>query len=175
MPLQIAVVLFENGKEVEQYNQYFKAKKTISEEAFEIHGLNKKKLKELKAKPFNKTQAKVIMQFLQRRNELPITSFNIDFDRDKVLKPAFKELGLVEMDDTEYRWRCAQDLCKRTGNWKLWSLDDALEHFGFERRKEDARHDALNDARLAALVYMKAIKLPALKEAGLGFTQNEEE
>ena len=37
------------------------------------------------------------------------------------------------MDDTEYRWRCAQDLCKRTGNWKLWSLDDALEHFGLGR------------------------------------------
>ena len=76
-------------------------------------------------------------------------SFNVGYDRDKVLIPAFKQLGLGEMEGTSGRWRCAQELCERTQNWKIVNLDDALEHFGFARREEDTYHDALHDARLA--------------------------
>ena len=53
----------------------------------------------------------------------------------------------------------------------MWNLDDALEYFGYDRRKEDEFHDALDDARLAAKVYMKAIRLTPLKDSGLGFIQ----
>ena len=35
-------------------------------------------------------------------------------------------------------------------NLGFWNLDEALEHFGFKRRPDDAYHDAIQDARLAA-------------------------
>ena len=126
-------------------------------------------MKEKKAVEFKKTAAKDLMKFLNKGEQLPIVSFNIKYDKDKVLKPAFKKLDLDNLEATEARWRCAQELCKRTENWKIWSLDDALEHFGFDRREPDMFHDALDDARLAAKVYMEAIQLPPLKEAKLGF------
>ena len=109
------------------------------------------------------------MAFLNIRKELPIVSFHIGYDRDRVLQPAFKRLGLEALDGARDRWRCAQELCKRTGNWRIWNLDEALEHFGFERREEDTYHDALHDARLAAQVYMQAMQLPPLKTAEFGF------
>ena len=102
-------------------------------------------------------------------------SFNVGYDLDKVLKPAFKGLGFNSMETASVRWRCAQDICKRTENWKLWSLDDALEHFGFLRRQEDDFHDALHDARLATQVYMKAVRLTPLKDARLGFVKPTKE
>ena len=102
-------------------------------------------------------------------------SFNVGYDLVKVLKPAFKGLGFNSMETASVRWRCAQDICKRTENWKLWSLDDALEHFGYARRQEDANHDALHDARLAAKVYMEAIKLPPLKTIDMGFIKPSKE
>ena len=55
------------------------------------------------------------------------------------------------------------------------SLDDALEHFGHERRKEHDQHDALVDARLAAVVYMAASELTPLKYGRLGFLNEKEE
>ena len=84
-------------------------------------------------------------------------------------------MGFGNLAASSERWRCVQDLCKRTGNWRLWSLDDALEHFGFGRRGEDDFHDALHDARLAAKVYMQAIKLKPLKQADFGFAVEEED
>ena len=168
-PVQIAVVRFENGIEVAKWTKYFHAWHRSTKDALRTHGLSRRKLKEKKANPFCKLQAKAMIEFLDIKNEWPITSFNVEFDRDKVLKPAFKLVGLEDELAADDRWRCAQELCKRTENWKLWSLDDALEHFGFDRRKDDEFHDALHDARLAAQVYMKAIKLKPLKDSGLGF------
>ena len=115
------------------------------------------------------------MRFLNKRKELPIVSFNVGYDLDKVLKPAFKGLGYISMETSSVRWRCAQELCKRTKNWKMWNLDDALEYFGYARREEDADHDALEDARLAAKVYMEAIKLTPLKDSMMGFIKPSKE
>ena len=79
------------------------------------------------------------------------------------------------MKKSLHRWRCAQEICKRTGNWRLWNLDEALEHFGFQRRPDDAFHDALQDARMAAKVYMKASVLTPLKEEKHGFVDGNGE
>lgn len=119
--------------------------------------------------------AKVLLKFLTKHEDLPIVAFFIGYDRDKVLSPAFRRLGLEEMDAQASRWRCAQALCKRTRNWKVLSLDDALSHFGYDRRDEDDPHDALEDARLAAQVYMAAMKLTPLKDGILGFVNEEED
>ena len=174
-PLQIGAILYDDGVEEDIFNQYFQAEHGSTREALRIHGLNAAKLKELKATPFTTTQAKGLMRFLNQRRQLPITSFNVGHDRDKVLEPAFKGLGLGELAAAHGRWRCAQELCKRTGNGRLKVLDDALEHFGYKRREEDICRDAVDDARLVAKVYMQAVKLPPLKPAEYGFVIEEDE
>ena len=85
------------------------------------------------------------------------------------------KLGSSSLSKMDGRWICAQERCKRTGNWKLIGLDDALEHFCLEPRDENENHDALKDARLAAQVYMAASLLPSLKSSLLGFINEEEE
>ena len=66
-PIQVAAIVYEDGQEGEQYNQYFKATQGSTSEALGIHGLTKKKLKEKQAKHFNKTNVKALMQFLNRQ------------------------------------------------------------------------------------------------------------
>lgn len=56
-PLQIGVVLFEDGEEKEHLNIFCKSEKESTEEALELHQLSKQALKNLKAKRFNKTRA----------------------------------------------------------------------------------------------------------------------
>ena len=92
-----------------------------------------------------------------------------------MLKPAYKKLGLDDMEKMDARWTCAQERCKRSKDWKVVSLDDALEKFGFQPRGEHDHHDALVDARLAAQVYMAASMLAPLKSSLLGFVNQEEE
>ena len=42
-------------------------------------------------------------------------------------------------------------------------LDDVLEHYGFERRDVDEKHDALDDCRLTAKIYKELVKVPEPK------------
>ena len=51
-------------------------------------------------------------------------------------------------------------------------LDDILEYFGYERRNLDDFHDAMNDANLAAQVYMKMMLSPPPNLSHLGFTKS---
>ena len=52
---------------------------------------------------------------------------------------------------------------------KIKSLDNLLEHFGFEPRDEDVLHNAILDCQLTAKVYMELMKLPPPKVMELGF------
>ena len=131
-------------------------------------------MQELKAKTWNRLSVRGLIEFLHQHKGFPIVAFYAGYDRDKCLKPAFKKLGLDDMEMMDTRWICAQERCKRTRNWKVIGLDDALEHFGFQPRRETDNHDALVDARLAAKVYMEASMLSPLKSSLLGF-QNEKD
>ena len=174
-PLQVSVILYQDGKETESFNQFYRSEHPCTKKALEIHQLTKKKLREKRATPFTRMRAKELLMFLNKHEQLPIVAFHAGYDRNKVLKPAYWRLSNNEMDALDDRWICAQERCKRTGNWKLWNLDEALEHFGFKRRPDDAYHDAIQDARLAAKVYMMAIKLTPLKEEKHGFVDKNEE
>ena len=167
--------MFENGLETKCYNEFFLSKHASTKEALGIHGLTKMKLKEKKAILQGEQRYKNFTDFINLRKGLPIVSFNVKYDRDKVLIPAFKRIKSGLMKKSVHRWRCAQEICKRTGNWRLWNLDEALEHFGFKRRPDDAFHDAIQDARLAAKVYMMAVKLTPLKEEKHGFIEENGE
>lgn len=174
-PLQIAIVRYEDGVEADHVNVYLKAQENSTKSAIDTHGLTKKRLRELNAKKFGKRTAKMLISFLKQHDDLPIVAFFADYERDKVLTPAFQRLGLDDMAALTARWRCAQQMSMRTRNWKVWTLDDALSYFGLDRRDEEEQHDALQDARLAAQVYMKAMILTPLSEGDLGFINGEEE
>ena len=116
-----------------------------------------------------------LIKFLCQHEGFPIVAFYAGYDRDKCLKPAFKKLGLDDLEKMDDRWICAQERCKRTRNWKVLGLDDALEHFGFQPRRVNESHDALVDARLAAKVYMEASMLTPLKSSLLGFLNEKDE
>ena len=102
-------------------------------------------------------------------------AFHAGYDRNKVLNPALQRSGPYDLSALNDRWICAQERCKRTRKWQIRSLDDALEHFGHDRRREEDNHDALVDARLAAVVYMAASELTPLKYGRLGFMNENEE
>ena len=120
--------MFEDGQEVEVYNHYFRAKHKSIDSALQTHGLTKAVLKEKQATKFTKTKAKELVQFLNKREHLPIVAFFVQHDRDRVLTPAFLKIGRLDIGLNKERWRCAQEMLERTGNWALWTLDDALEH-----------------------------------------------
>ena len=174
-PLQIAVVLYQDGQETESFNHFYTSDHPCTKEALELHRIGKKKLREVKAKPFDRKRAKVLLDFLNKHDQLPIVAFYAGYDRNKVLNPALQRLGHGDLSDLDERWICAQERCKRTRRWDLFSLDDFLEHFGHERRKDEDHHDALVDARLAAVVYMAASELTPLKYGRLGFLNEKEE
>ena len=141
----------------------------------ELHKISKKKLREVKAKPFDKKRAKALLEFLNKHDQLPIVAFHAGYDQTKVLNPALQRSGHSDLKALNDRWICAQERCKRTRRWDLFSLDDFLEHFGHKRRKENDSHDALVDARLAAVVYMAASELTPLKYGRLGFLNEKDE
>ena len=53
-PLQVAVVLFEDGRPKTQYNQYFLPSKEITDEAISVNGLTLERLQNLGAKSWSK-------------------------------------------------------------------------------------------------------------------------
>lgn len=48
-------------------------------------------------------------------------------------------------------------------------MDALLEHFDFDPRDESEAHDAIEDCKLAAKVYMKLTELRPPKKSELGF------
>ena len=52
-------------------------------------------------------------------------------------------------------------------------LDDVLEYFGHERRDLDKDHNAYDDARLAATIYMEMMKRMDIKNPSLGFVRED--
>ena len=122
---------------------------------------------------FSKVTSDMIMNYLNIMKDLPIVAHNVQHDRDKVLKPAYKKVDNLDALPPDSRWRCTQEMANKIPGLNMISLDDALEHFGHERRDLDKPHDALEDARCAAKVYMSIMAMPEMKKAKLGFMDTD--
>ena len=85
------------------------------------------------------------------------------------MRRAFERVGCLDKFPMEDRWRCTLELSDRLPGLHTHFLDDVLEECGFDRRDEDADHDAYNDAKLAAKCYMHMVKLPEPYKSKLGF------
>ena len=85
--------------------------------------------------------------------------------------PAYLKVKNFEGMADHKRWKCTLKMSYRVEKMVHRTLDDCLEHFGYEPRDTDAVHDAMNDCILAANVYMELAKIPEEKKWTLGFTK----
>ena len=135
--VQFASVHYVNGKEVSKVVRSIMPEGEFTESALRTHGLSRKVLKQRGAKVFSKATSDMIMNYLNIMKDLPIVAHNVEYDRDKVLKPAFKKVGNLDAMPPDSRWRCTLELANKIPGLNMVTLDDALEHFGFERRDVD--------------------------------------
>ena len=166
--IEVGVVLFKNGEEKDFFVERFMPTRRITTEAEAIHGLSKFRLMMEECKKFSKEASERISEFLHREEGLPIVAHNVSFDRDSVLKAAFKKVENEERLPKDDRWRCTWEMSKIIPEIEWNNLDEVLEHFGFDNRG-DKCHDALTDARCVAKVYMAMMNQPEKKKLSLGF------
>ena len=141
----------------------------MTKRAFEIHGLTKKKLEEKGAKKWTKGASEELSRFLSEYAELPIIAHCADYDYEKVLVKAFKDVGSLDWLPPAERWRCTQNLAKNKLVLAHYGLDEVLEGCGLDAREPDEPHEAEKDAECAANVYMHLKTLPDLEKTELGF------
>lgn len=141
----------------------------MTKRAFEIHGLTKKKLEEKGAKKWTKGASEELSRFLSEYAELPIVAHCADYDYEKVLVKAFKDVGSLDWLPPAERWRCTQNLAKNKLVLAHYGLDEVLEGCGLDAREPDEPHEAEKDAECAADVYMHLKTLPDLEKTELGF------
>ena len=91
-PIQIAAILFVDGKPRSTYNQYLKTYKEIQPGAYGIHGLSKDKLQDLGALEWSYGRSNVLANFLDVHPDFPIVAHNVQYDLDTVLRPAFERV-----------------------------------------------------------------------------------
>jgi len=118
---------------------------------------------------FTKGYSNILMNFLNAFEELPIVAHNVWHDRVQVLGPAFEKVGNASRLPKSDRWKCTVKMSDGIPGVSMRFLDDLLEHFGYERRDPEQAHDAVNDCRLTAKVYMDLMKISHLKKSHLGF------
>ena len=88
-----------------------------------------------------------------------------------MLRPAFEKLDAAHLLPPEKRWRCTFELSERCQGLLVRTLDSGLEHFGFDPRDEEEKHDAIRDCELTAKIYMELMELPEPNKAALGFAK----
>ena len=96
---------------------------------------------------------------MNKEKSFPIVCHKVRFDRDSILKPAFKKAGNPKGLPTNTRWQCTMNLADElpdvyTGKVKK-GLDDLYEYFGLVARGPDAKHDAYDDCIRTGELYMK--------------------
>ena len=145
----------------------------ITKSAFKTHGKNKDVLRKLQAEKFTKDACEQLVNFLNDHEDLPIVAHNVEYDRDKVLKKAFSKVNSPSILPPDDRWLCTFEMADVMLDLDSKTLDDLLEHFGFERREEDAHHEAIQDCELTAKKYMELMKTKKPKVSSLGFCKQQ--
>lgn len=111
-PIQVSVLRYENGIQVDGYNQYFLPRFQMTDKAIKTHQLTRSILKERGAKKMSPGLLKILVNFLNVKKDLPIVSHNVDHDRNKVLKKAFNRMELLDLLPKDDRWECTFMMAK---------------------------------------------------------------
>ena len=131
----------------------------IQKKAQMIHGLSKKDLIARNGREWTKAASDLVFNFIRLHQDYPIVVYGKKHDYWNVLRPAFESMDNIEKLPKSERVRDALDMASRLPNLYTYFLDDVLEKCGFDRRIEDAYHDAREDAEHCGKVYMHLIKL----------------
>lgn len=102
----IAAIRYEDGKATRSHFEFVMPEGEIKDEATKIHGHSKKMLELFKAQKYSKDKCQILINYLNTHPDIPIVCHNVDFDRDKVLKPAFKKVGMADKMPMDSRWKC---------------------------------------------------------------------
>ena len=54
----------------------------------------------------------MLKNFLNIKPDYPIVTHNVEYDRDKVLRPAFEKLEVGHLMPVDKRWKCTMDMTK---------------------------------------------------------------
>ena len=92
-PLLVAGVLFKDGVVVKWHNKYYKPFRKMIQLVNGTYRLTMEYLEEKGAKPFWSKDAIRLYKFFTEYKDLPIVGHHIEYDRDKVLKPAFEKIN----------------------------------------------------------------------------------
>ena len=89
--------MYTNGKESARYRykKYFLPKGKITTSAFNTHGYTIDMLKEKGAKMFTNGDSQKLVNFLNIEKDYPIVAHFAKYDKEDVLKPAFKRVGNI--------------------------------------------------------------------------------
>ena len=64
------------------------------------------------AKYLTKGGCEMLKNFLNIKPDYPIVTHNVEYDRDKVLRPAFEKLEVGHLMPVDKRWKCTMDMTK---------------------------------------------------------------
>ena len=153
--LQLAAAVYEQGKLVAEYNQYFKPDFPIHPRAEAVHGLSADRLAHA---PKFKTQAAKLVELL---SGVELIGHNIDFDI-RFLNEELRRHDCPEVSTLAARITDTLDLARSrvaaAPNYKLGSL---VEHL--KLGEQAAQHDAQEDVRLTRRLHENLLQRPALQ------------
>ena len=140
------------------YEAWIKPQGEIKEESIKIHGIRRVDLEN------GREAGEVIPELLEYIGNRPIAGYYIRFDQRMISRYTRELIGvdlpneLIELSDMyyrRYRKRSAHEFVDL-------KFDTIMEELGLPRL---GKHDALNDAIMSALIYLKLKTMPEYKGA----------
>ena len=151
--IQLAALVYENGKLVQEYNQYFNPDFPVHPKAQEVHGLSNENLA---TAPKFAAQTPTVIELLSG-NEL--LGHNIDFDV-RFLNEELRRQDSLSVEQLVARVTDTLDLARgRVPDARSHKLGDLVQHL--DLGAQAAQHDALEDVRLTRRLHEKLLSLPA--------------
>jgi len=142
----------------EPFRKLLNQNQEIPAEASRVHGYTREVLERDGEPP-----QQVYREFAEYAGNLPLVSFNLEYDLDEVLKPEWKRLRIVPIGRQGF---CALRLAQRlldpvpAGNCKLQTLRQ------YYRLPERGAHTALGDVQTVADLFAKVLR-PIAEHRGL--------
>ena len=139
-----------------------------------LNGLGRERLLHEKARRFRAGSCFWISDILKICPDYPIVAHGVKHDLNLVLAPAFKRFERTNLLPDVSRWKCTLNLCYKEPKIKYRGLDNVCSVLELPMRDPDGEHDALEDAKLAANVYMELMQRPEPKASALGLVESWE-
>lgn len=143
--IEVGLVMVEDGHVVAEFESLIDCGAPISYGAFRVHGISEAMLA---GQP---SPAEVWPQVVDFVGSAPLIAHNAPFDRGCVLR----ELELLGLKRLKNPWHCTVRLARKVLRLDNHRLETVYRHLFGELPCTMQRHRALDDARLAARVWVE--------------------